>query len=336
MAGLAFVIVGAVPRLRAAAPGAGIPLPARLPPLVLAFAALVSGCREPPPPPPGPASPPEPAVLIAAAGDITCRPIPAPCRSSDTIALISRAPEVAAVLPLGDLQYETGTFADFLAGYDVGWGRLKAISHPVVGNHEYLTPDAAGYFDYWNGRGAATGPAGRRGQGYYSYRLNGWLMIALNSNCDEVGGCGPGSPQERFLRDVLAAEPATCTLAYWHHPRFSSGPSRELSEYAAFWQALYEAGADVVLSAHDHVYERFAPMTPGGERDDARGLRQFTVGTGGHSLYRFGFVHPQSLVRFSNEFGVLFLKLRTTGYEWQFEAIDGRAEPVDTGSGRCH
>ena len=105
------------------------------------------------------------------------------------------------------------------------WGRVKSRIHPVAGNHEYQTAGAAGYFDYFNGVGNATGPAGDRGKGYYSYEIGSWHVIALNSNCAEVGGCGAGSPQEQWLRSDLAAHPSTCTLAYWHHPLFSSGPA---------------------------------------------------------------------------------------------------------------
>src|SRR5262245_9609277 len=176
--------------------------------------------------------------VIAAAGDIACNG-PAPgttrCQEAGTAALIAAGPEVAAVLPLGDLQYECGDYPNLLRFYDATWGRFRAVTHPAIGNHEYLTTrggsgcdpsttvPAKGYFDYWNGVGTASGPAGDRTRGYYSYEVGSWHLIALNSNCARVGGCDASSPQGVWLRNDLAAHPGGCTLAYWHHPRFSSG-----------------------------------------------------------------------------------------------------------------
>jgi calcineurin-like phosphoesterase family protein len=280
--------------------------------------------------------------MIVAVGDMVCgtrRPAETPCKYLETsnLAVAQDADEkLAAVLPLGDLQYEFGLLEDFFSFYDPSWGRLKSISHPVAGNHEYETGTASGYFDYWNGRNAASGPAGPRGLGYYSYDIGTWHLIALNSNCPFVGGCNAGSPQERWLKADLAASSKPCTLAYWHHPRFSSGPSGSAAVYAPFWSALYEAGADVVVVAHDHLYERFAPQGPNGQLDERRGLRQFTVGTGGRNLYTFTSVQPNSQVRFRDEFGVLFLRLGANGYRWIFTTIPGGANFTDFGSGECH
>ncbi len=163
------------------------------------------------------------------------------------------------MLILGDIQYEDGAYSKFLASYDPSWGRVKSITKPVPGNHEYRDRRAPR---------ATTGTSARRpaipAKGYYSFDLGGWHLVALNSNCSAVGGCGTGSPQEQWLRADLAAHPATCTLAFWHHPRFSSGLHGSDSTYTAFWQALYDANADVVLVGHDHDYERFAPQD--GER----------------------------------------------------------------------
>ena len=167
----------------------------------------------------------------------------------------SSAPGYAAVLLLGDIQYEDGAYSKFLASYDPSWGRVKSITKPAPGNHEYQSGSAADYYRYF---GAA---AGDPAKGYYSYDLGGWHLVALNSNCSFVGGCGAGSPQEQWLRADLAAHPASCTLAYWHHPRFSSGAHGSDATYTAFWQALYDANAEVVLVGHDHDYERFAPQT---------------------------------------------------------------------------
>jgi hypothetical protein len=231
-----------------------------------------------------------------------------------------------AVLPLGDTQYEDGRLWKYQRSYGPTWGRVKAITHPAVGNHEYGTPRAAGYFDYFGGA------AGRRG--YYSVRLDEWNLIVLNSVCYAVGGCGRGSAQLQWLRDELAADASACTVAAWHHPRFSSGPHGNDAASDHFWRRLYADGAEVVLNGHDHLYERFAPQDPDGRRDRDRGMREFVVGTGGRSLYPVEKVRRTSVVRRTNTFGVLVLDLYPDRYDWRFVAIDGRT--LDSGSTRCH
>lgn len=197
-------------------------------------------------------------------------------------------------------------------------------------NHEYHTPNAAGYFGYF---GAA---AGDPAKGYYSYDLGGWHVVVLNSNCSRVGGCGPGSPQERWLREDLAASKTDCTLAYWHHARFSSGAQHGGdARMTWFWQALYDNGADVVLSAHNHTYERFAPQTPAGVADAPFGIREFVVGTGGALLHTGGTAIPNGEVRNSNTHGILKLTLRASSYAWEFLPVAGRTF-TDSGSGACH
>jgi len=234
------------------------------------------------------------------------------------------------VFTLGDNAYETGTSLEFAACYDPTWGRHKARTRPAPGNHEYLTDGARDYFDYF---GAA---AGDPAKGYYSYDLGAWHIIVLNSNCSEVGGCGVGSLQERWLRADLAAHPTTCTLAYWHHPRFSSGRNGSDATYQAFWQALYDYNADVVLSGHDHDYERFMPQNPRGVPDPVRGLREFVVGTGGRSHFTFrGAAVPNSEARNDNTFGVLKLTLHPAGYDWAFVPEAGKTF-TDSGTGSCH
>ncbi len=276
--------------------------------------------------------------VVAAAGDIACDPAnvsynggngtPGACRMRATSDLLLTV-NPHAVLALGDNQYEDGALSKFRQSYDPTWGRLKGITYPVVGNHEYGTPGAAGYFDYF---GAVAGP---RDKGYYSFDLGAWHIIALNSNCWEVGGCGAGSPQEQWLRSDLASHPTRCTLAFWHHPRSSSGPYGDDTAYEPFWRALYEAGADVVLTGHSHNYERFAPEGPGGVADSARGLREFVVGTGGRSHYGLSTIQPNSEVRNIDTYGVLKLTLRPTAYEWQFVPEPG-ATFTDTGTTACH
>jgi hypothetical protein len=211
---------------------------------------------------------------------------------------------------------------------------VRSISHPAVGNHEYETPGASGYFDYFNGTGNPTGPAGDRTKGYYSFDLGSWHLIALNSNCSRVGGCGAGSAQEQWLKADLASHPATCTLAYWHHPRFVSGTNPGTSAMQTFWQDLYDAKAEVVLAGHAHVYERFAPQTATGAADPLQGLREFVVGTGGNSRHSFGTIQPNSEAR-TNSFGVLALTLRANSYDWQFQSVPGSSFS-DAGSAPCH
>ncbi len=228
------------------------------------------------------------------------------------------------VVTLGDNAYENGTAAEFAACYEPTWGRHKARTGPSPGNHDYHSAGAVPYFAYF---GANAGPPGA---GYYSYDLGVWHVVSLNSEAP----AGAGSAQEQWLRADLTANPRACTLAYWHRPRFSSGPHGSDASMQALWQALYDHGADVVLSGHDHTYERFAPQTPSGAFDGARGIRQFVVGTGGRALYAFGTIRPNSEVRRNDTHGVLKLTLRSTSYEWEFVPIAGQTFR-DTGVASC-
>lgn len=263
--------------------------------------------------------------MLLAAGDI------ASCTSSGdeaTAALVDARP-AAAVVTLGDNAYDRGTPREFAECYEPSWGRSRTRTRPSPGNHDYGTRGAAGYFGYF---GAA---AGDPATGYYSYDVGTWHVVSLNSNCTAVP-CGPGSAQERWLRADLAASNTRCTLAYWHHPRFSSGRVHGSSSVVApLWRALYDAGADVVLAGHEHHYERFAPLDPAGGPDEARGIRSFVVGTGGRSLYPFGPPVPGSEVRDRSTFGVLSLTLHAEGYDWAFLPVAG-GWFTDQGSGRCH
>jgi hypothetical protein len=273
---------------------------------------------------------------IVAAGDIACDPErPAfnggdgdglECRQEATSDLL--VARYVRVLALGDVQYEDGSYAEFLVSYPPMWGSVKAITAPVPGNHEYRTDGAEGYYRYF---GAA---AGDPTKGYYSFDVGRWHLIALNSNCSAIGGCGAGSRQEQWLRDDLARHTASCTLAYWHHPRYSSGMHGSSRTYRAFWQALYDANADVVLVGHDHEYERFAPQNALGARDPARGIRQFVVGTGGRGLRRFTRVEPNSEVRDASTLGVLELTLGAGAYAWRFRPAVGTF--TDAGVASCH
>jgi hypothetical protein len=236
------------------------------------------------------------------------------------------------VIPLGDTQYDEGRLAAFRASYALHWGLERWRSRPVVGNHEYLSsPDAHGYFTYF---GPQAGPPGK---GWYSYDAGAWHVVALNSNCMLVG-CDRSSRQYRWLADDLAADPQSCTLVSFHHPRFSSGPhgnDAELLLLRPIWRLLYRQGVDLVVNAHDHIYERFAPMDPRGHRDREFGIREFIVGTGGAEHYWIERVRYASQVRDVDTFGVLRLSLSDGGYVWAFEPIDGFSF-TDQGSGTCH
>jgi hypothetical protein len=234
------------------------------------------------------------------------------------------------VAALGDLAYETGSAAEFAACYQPSWGAFKNRTRPAPGNHEYeADPAAAGYFGYWGAR------AGAPGQGWYSYDLGAWHVIALNSDCSFVGGCFAGSPQETWLRADLAAHTNACTLAYWHHPRFSGGQVTSETDMQPFWQDLYDANADLVLSGHAHNYQRFAPQTAAGVYDPTRGITEFVVGTGGNPNLHPVAAIANTAVMNSNTWGVLRLTLEPTGYDWQFLPVAGGGF-TDSGSFPCH
>lgn len=270
-------------------------------------------------------------ATIVAAGDIACQPgravTAATCQQDATEKLAeSLAPD--RVLVLGDTQYWDGTAEEFARSYDPTWGKLKAITVPAVGNHEYHTPGAAGYYGYF---GSAAGAPDR---GFHATSVGGWRLIALNSMCSEVGGCEDGSVQQRWLKYDLNRYPARCTIAFWHHPRYSSVRTRS-GRMSALWRTLQKGGADMVLSGHDHDYERFAPMNAGGQLNYLSGLRSFVVGTGGEDLFDTSSApwSPGS-ERLLAKFGVLELVLYSRGYRWLFHTLDG--EVADSGFDFCH
>ena len=276
--------------------------------------------------------------VVVAEGDIACgadSASTATCGDKATADLVSTmAPNL--VLGLGDIQYENGQYSNFLNFYDKTWGRFKAITRPIAGNHEYGTSGAAGYFDYFNGVGAATGPAGDRGKGYYSFNIGTWHVVALNSNCSFVA-CSTGSAQEQWLRADLAANTAPCTAAMWHHPRWSSDANHlGTTNVAPLVQALYESHADLLLVGHAHIYERFAPQTPDGAVDTVNGLPQFTVGTGGRSEASFAsFYEPNSRAR-ATGLGALKLGFHSDYYDYSYVPAPGQPAFTDSGSVVCH
>jgi len=235
-----------------------------------------------------------------------------------------------AVFTVGDNAYESGTAKQFRDCYGPTWGRHKARTRPAPGNHEFHSGGATPYFDYFGAN------AGDPARGYYSYDLGAWHIVVLNSECDQVGGCQAGSPQEKWLKDDLQAHPAACTLAYWHKPLFSSGAKHGNDpEVKPFWQDLYTTNATVVLTGHDHDYERFAPQDPDGKPDPARGIREFVVGTGGKNHRPFGKPLATSEVRNADTFGVLKLTLHPHSYDWEFIPEAGKSFR-DSGTGACH
>ncbi|MGH8972545.1 MAG: DUF7594 domain-containing protein [Acidimicrobiia bacterium] len=263
--------------------------------------------------------------VLVGAGDI------ASCSSTGDEATAALLDSIdGSVFTVGDNVYESGTSSEFNNCYGPSWGRHKFRTRPVAGNHEYATSGAAGYYGYF---GAAAGEAGK---GYYSYNLGAWHVIVLNSNCNAIGGCGAGSAQDQWLRADLAASNAACTVAMWHHPLFSSGGVHGNNIATLnLWRALYEAGADLVLSGHEHLYERFAPQTADGVLDVDFGLRQFTAGMGGRSHYGVGTVQPNSEARNADTYGVLKLSLHTNSYDWEFVPEAGRTY-TDSGTASCH
>jgi hypothetical protein len=266
-------------------------------------------------------------VTFVGAGDI------ADCGNNNdaaTAALINAMPSTTEVFVLGDNVYPDGTLSQYNNCYHPTWGAFKSRTHPSAGNHEYNTTDAKGYFDYF---GAA---AGTRGQGYYSFDLGSWHIIVLNSNI----ATGNGSAQDTWLQADLTAHQNVCTLAYWHHPLYSSiggsGSGGAVTSSARrFWDVLYTFGADVVLNGHRHVYERLALIKPDGTADPVNGIRTFIAGMGGESGGDLTNLFPLSEEREGHTYGVLKLTLSTTSYTWQFVPVAGSSY-TDTGSGTCH
>ncbi len=271
------------------------------------------------------ATPETTGAVLLAVGDI------GDCTSTADEAVAALAASLPGVIAtLGDTVYEGGLAEEFARCFDPAWGTLKPRIRPAIGNHEYGSPQARDYFSYF-------GPAaGEPGAGYYSYDLGSWHAVVLNSNCLAFAdGCGPASAQYRWLEADLAANPAACTVAYWHHPRFTSGFHGDERAMADLYALLYRAGTDVAITAHDHHYERFAPLNPDRQRDAERGIRQFIVGTGGGTLFPVAIVTGNSEVREVSTFGLLKLTLRDGAYEWSFEPVAGQAFR-DAGSGKCH
>jgi hypothetical protein len=279
-----------------------------------------------------------PAQSILAVGDIAnCGGGTEPTDS--TVATGNLADSLAgSILTLGDHAYPNGTADQYTQCFDPAWGKVKSRIHPSPGNHDYDTTDAAGYFGYF---GSA---AGEMGKGWYSFDLGAWHIIELNSNCwtiddDVTAGpvsCAAGSEQELWLKADLQANPSKCTLAYWHHPLFTSSSDGDSRWVKPLWQDLYNAGADVILNAHASMYERFAPQDPNGNADPTQGIVQFTAGTGGIDLDTMTDTPlANEAARNNTTYGVLKMELGANAYTYQFVPVDN-GTILDVGSGTCH
>lgn len=299
---------------------------------------------------PGPvaAGPTEPGPVITAVGDIACQSLTqgdgkGACRSDEVADLITELGP-SRFLALGDLQYQKATTREIERVYDVQFGHLKSITMPTPGNHEYGTDGAQGYFDYF---GTVANPP----NGYYSFDLGAWHVVSLNSeSCGDEPGCGPGSPQYEWLASDLAENREACTLAFQHHPPHDWRPFQkwivddgqtlnggsETKPYVELWNLMDAAGVDVLLAGHNHVYQRWAAQDAGGVRDP-NGIVQFTVGTGGRSLYPFGpKPRPANLVATQNKaFGVLQMELHDTSYEFRWVGLPGEPAFRDAGTRSC-
>lgn len=311
-------------------PGVSVLLILALAVTALAIYAFVSASNTSVPPTghvPDPT--PEPLVLVGA-GDI------ARCEADGDEATAALLDEVIAAHPraivftTGDQVYPEATRDTYESCYDPSWGRHRDRTRPAVGNHDFGEPNGGGHHRYW---GDAGGPFDLY---YYEYTTGDWHVIVLNSECHRVG-CAledRDGEQAEWLRETLQSSSARCTIAVWHNPRWSSGRYEDGSDYQAFWELLYDGGAEIVLNGHEHFYERFAPLNPAGEVDTERGIQQFTIGTGGGELREPEDVQPHSELQ-ATTYGVLQLRLFADRYEWEFLAA-GDADVTDTGSRSCH
>ena len=271
--------------------------------------------------------------ILLAAGDITkcLGGTPAP-NSGAQITSDMLLNAAGNIFTLGDNSNDAGSASDYANCFDPTWGRLKARLNPSLGNHDVITdPQGGPYFNYF---GAASHPDSF---GHYSLDLGSWHIIVLNAECGVGGqGCEPGSTQEQWLRADLAAHTQQCTLAIWHQPLFTSGTQAPTTGMRAFWQALYDYHAEIVLDGHNHNYERFAPQDPAGNPDPTNGMREFVVGTGGASLDPSNLpLAPNEEVRSAKAYGYLQLTLKPGSYDWKFVAQPGSTFS-DSGSGVCH
>ena len=291
--------------------------------------AIASSQQEPAPAqvaePPGRSdvADPAPAHVIVGAGDI------AECQNpGDELTAHLLDGIDGTVFTLGDNVYDSGTPNEFADCYHPSWGRHRERTRPVPGNHDYETPNASGYFEYFGER------AGEAGEGYYAYSVGDWSVYALNSNCDEVGGCDPASRQYQWLASRVSTDDADCSIAYWHDPILTASSAGESDAVLPLVEVLYHAGVEMLLTASSHSYERLAPLAPDRSIDRDRGIRVFVVGTGGAGLRPLGPPLPATEASDDRTHGVLKLDLNAGWYEWEFIPADGNFQ--DRGVDTCH
>ncbi len=267
----------------------------------------------------------DPSATLVAVGDIACPPGAAKTRRTCHQAATAKAAMALSpdqVMVLGDEQYQKGSYRAFTHSYAKSWGQLLSITDPVVGNHEYYTSGARGYFRYFAQRQPGS-------PGWYVRELNGWRLYVLNSNCGEVD-C---KAERAWLSADMDANPSTCSLIAMHHPRFSSGGEHGSSRaMQPFWQIAYDHHVDIALAGHDHDQERFEPMSPAGVVEPTRGIQEFVSGGGGRSLYAKGTPVAGSAY-FKSGFGLLELTLRPHEYAWRF--LSPKLGVRDSGSASC-
>jgi PKD repeat protein len=278
------------------------------------------------------------AVYLVGAGDISTCSNTGDSQTAAVVQGVLSSIPTAMVYTAGDNAYPDGSAADYQNCYEPTWGQFKSKTKPSIGNHEYNTGTANPYFDYYNGAGTTSGVAGTRGQGWYSYNLGKWHLVVLNANSTFVG-TKAGSTQEQWLKADLAATSQPCILAYWHHPRFTSGTTDPLPApggfHYDFWKDLYAAGADLVINGHHHIYERYAPQTPDGVLDMDNGLRQITAGTGGANGGDITVLRTNSEIVNGHTRGALKLTLDDGRFAWEFLPVAGQTF-TDKGTGICH
>jgi acid phosphatase type 7 len=268
---------------------------------------------------PNPAIDNGPPAILVGAGDIGV------CGSAAVAATAQLLDRISGIVfTTGDNAYPIGSATDFRDCYEPHWGRHRLRTRPTPGNHDYYTANASEYFAYF---GANAGPPG---VGYYRYAAGSWRVYALNSEIP----VGPGSSQLQWLRGDLASGPSRCTMAYWHKPLFTSGPNGPNREIRELWRTLYDFDVDLIVTGHDHLYERFGPQDADGQLDPTRGIRQITVGTGGGPLYT-PITSAANTEAIAIGYGVLKLTLGSGMYQWEFVPIPGNSF-ADGGSAMCH
>lgn len=239
------------------------------------------------------------------------------------------------VFTLGDNAYPDGSASNFTLCWTQSWGdstkRIMKKIHPTPGNHEHQSVGAAPYYQYFGNK------AGSSKKGYYSYDVGEWHAIALNAEImvNNSFTDAERKAQEDWLRNDIKSTTKACTLAYWHDPRFSTGWHGGNPAVQPVWQILYDGGADLVLTGHDHDYERFLPLDAFGVLDSAKGIPSYVVGTGGGDLRGFRTnPSPYSASRVQGYFGILKLTLGKGEFRAAFLDVNGRI--WDPSSGKCH